>query len=172
MMTDVSNIQKTRLDTASNEHLTALAAAGAAAFGYTSTLKLDNKLAQLLRLRVSQINNCTYCLTVHHAAARAAGIPQAQVDTLSAWWETQLFTDAERAALVYAEALTRQADTTVAGRFQQVHDELAFHFAEDVLIEIVGVVVNMNIWTRLKLAEGAMPTPEVPAAKARPTRFN
>jgi hypothetical protein len=77
-------------------------------------------------------------------------------DFLSAWWETQLFSEAERAALQYAEALTRTADTTVARPFQQYHDSLAAYFDEPAMLEIVAVVINMNIRTRLKLAEGAM----------------
>ncbi|MGY1794263.1 carboxymuconolactone decarboxylase family protein [Geodermatophilus sp. SYSU D00525] len=156
-MTEVK-IHTTRLDTRANDALATIADAGAAAFGHTAELTLDGRLAQLLRLRVAQINNCTYCLTVHHRAARDVGVPQAEIDLLSAWWETRLFSDAERAALAYAEALTRASDTTVAQAFQRYHDELAAHFDEAAMREIVGVVVNMNTWTRLKLAEGAMPS--------------
>ena len=156
-MTDVQ-IQSTRLDPRANEPLMAIANAGAAAFGYTAELTLDGQLAQLLRLRVAQINNCTYCLTVHYRAARDVGVPQAKIDLLTAWWETRLFSDAERAALEYAEALTRASDTTVTQAFQQYHDRLTAHFDEAEMVEIVAVVINMNIWTRLKLAEGAMPS--------------
>ena len=156
----MSNVQihTTRLDPTANEALMALATAGAAAFGYTAELTLDGRLAQLLRLRVAQINNCTYCLDVHYRAARDVGVPQAKIDFLTAWWETQLFSDAERAALEYAEALTRASDTTVRQAFQQYHDTLTAHFDEAAMLEIVAVVINMNIWTRLKLAEGAMPS--------------
>jgi len=151
-------IHPTRLDPTANEALMAIAAAGAAAFGYTAELTLDRQLAQLLRLRVAQINNCTYCLNVHYGAARDLGVPQGKIDFLTAWWETRLFSDAERAALEYAEALTRASDTTVSAAFQQFHDKLTAHFDEATMLEIVGVVVNMNVWTRLKLAEGAMPS--------------
>ena len=82
------------------------------------------------------------------------------MDCLTAWWETRLFSTAERAALEYAEALTRAADTSVRQAFQQYHDNLAAHFDEAAMLEIVAVVINMNIWTRLKLAEGAMPAPD------------
>lgn len=157
-MSDVQ-IHTTRLDPTTNEELMAIAKAGAAAFGYTARLSLDGGLAQLLRLRVAQINNCTYCLNVHYGAARDLGIPQIKIDCLTAWWETQLFTAAERAALQYAEALTRACDTTVRQAFQQYHDQLAAHFGEAAMVEIVAVVINMNIWTRLKLAQGAMPSP-------------
>ncbi len=156
-MSDVQ-IHTTRLDPAANASLMAIADAGAAAFGYTAELGLDGQLAQLLRLRVAQINNCTYCLNVHYSAARNIGIPQVKIDLLTAWWETQLFSEAERAALEYAEALTRVSDTTVAKAFQQYHDKLTIHFDEAAMLEIVAVVVNMNVWTRLKLAEGAMPS--------------
>ena len=156
-MTDVQ-IHSTRLDPRANEPLMAIANAGAAAFGYTAELTLDGQLAQLLRLRVAQINNCTYCLTVHYRAARDVGVPQTKIDLLTAWWETRLFSDAERAALEYAEALTRASDTTVTQAFQQYHDKLTAHFDEAAMVEIVAVVINMNIWTRLKLAEGAMPS--------------
>lgn len=151
-------VRTTRLDPTANEPLMAMAKAGAASFGHTAELGLDGRLAQLLRLRVAQINNCTYCLDVHYGAARKAGIPQAKIDFLTAWWETQLFSDAERAALEYAEALTRASDTTVTQAFQQYHDKLATHFDTATMLEIVAVVINMNIWTRLKLAEGAMPS--------------
>ena len=152
-----ATIRRTRLDLPANEPLMTIAEAGAAAFGYTAELTLDFEVAQLVRLRVAQINNCTYCLNIHYTAARRAGIAQAKIDTLTAWWETRLFTDAERAALKYAEALTRASDTSVTQSFQLYHDELADHFDEAAMREVVAVVINMNIWTRVKLAEGAMP---------------
>lgn len=156
-MSDVQ-FHTTRLDPAANEPLMAIAKTGAAAFGYTAQLRLDRQLAQLLRLRVAQINNCAYCLNVHYGAARDVGVPQVKIDCLTAWWETRLFSDAERAALGYAEALTRASDTTVTQAFQQYHDKLTPHFDEAAMLEIVAVVINMNVWTRLKLAEGAMPS--------------
>ena len=146
-----------RLDASENEALIGLARMGAAAFGYKAELRIDRQLAQLLRLRVSQLNNCTYCLELHYEAARAAGIPRAKIDTLSAWWETDLHSEAEQAALRYTEALTRAADTDADAAFQRFHDALAEHFSPEEILEIVGVVVNMNVWTRIKLAEGAMP---------------
>ncbi len=69
-----------------------------------------------------------------------------------------MFTPAEHAALNYTETLTRIADTTVADRFETHHAELAEHFSGPEVIEIAAIVINMNVWTRLKLAEGATPT--------------
>ena len=151
-------IEISRIDSSSHELLIRLSRLGADTFGYKAELSVDKELAQLLRLRVAQINNCTYCLIRHYEAARDLGTSQTKLDTLTAWWETQLFSPAEQAALAYTEALTRSGDTTVHSQFQSYHDHLADHFDEAQILDIIGVVINMNIWTRLKLAEGAMPT--------------
>jgi AhpD family alkylhydroperoxidase len=148
-MTEVT-VTNRRADSSANEDLTQLARHGADAFGYKANLRIDRKLAQLLRLRVSQINNCTYCLNLHYQAARDAGIPRPVIDTLTAWWETDFHDDAARAAFAYAEAITRVADATVADDFGARHDALAAHFSQEEILEIIGVVINMNVWTRLK----------------------
>jgi AhpD family alkylhydroperoxidase len=156
---DDVHLAKHRLDASENDALIGMARMGAEAFGYTADLAIDRGLAELLRLRVSQLNNCTYCLNLHYQAAREAGITRAKIDTLTAWWETELHSEAEQAALRYAEALTRAADTDRDSAFKRFHDALAEHFSPAQILEIVGVVVNMNVWTRIKLAEGAMPGP-------------
>jgi AhpD family alkylhydroperoxidase len=158
-MGDDVEIANHRADATQNESLIALARMGADAFGYRAELGIDRGLAQLLRLRVSQLNNCTYCLKLHHEAARDAGIPRAKIDTLTAWWETDLHSEAEQAALRYTEALTLAPEAIAEQPFQRVHDGLAKHFDAEKTLEIIGVVLNMNLWTRLKLAEGAMPGP-------------
>jgi AhpD family alkylhydroperoxidase len=158
-MADHVQVANRRLDASENEALIGMARMGADAFGYTAKLRIDPQLAQLLRLRVSQLNNCSYCLSLHHEAAREAGIPRAKIDTLTAWWETELHSEAEQAALRYAEALTRAAETDRDAAFQRFHEALAEKFSPEEILEIVGVVVNMNVWTRIKLAEGAMPGP-------------
>src|SRR5215217_4711959 len=106
-MADDVRVATRRLDASESKALIGMARMGADAFGYTAELRIDRGLAQLLRLRVSQLNNCTYCLNLHYQAARAAGIPRGKIDTLTAWWETELHSEAEQAALRYAEALTR-----------------------------------------------------------------
>jgi AhpD family alkylhydroperoxidase len=158
-MADDVQVAKRRLDASGNEALIGMARMGADAFGYKAELRIDRGLAQLLRLRVSQLNNCTYCLNLHYEAARKAGIPRAKIDTLTAWWETELHSEGEQAALRYTEALTRAADTDRDAAFQRFHDALAQHFSPEEMVEIVAVIVNMNVWTRIKLAEGAMPGP-------------
>jgi AhpD family alkylhydroperoxidase len=155
-MSDVT-VSNRRADSSANEDLAKLARHGADTFGYKANLRIEHRLAQLLRLRVSQINNCGYCLNLHHEAARDAGIPRPVIDTLTAWWETDFHDDAARAALAYTEAMTRIADATVADDFGLRHAALAEHFSQEEILEIIGIVINMNVWTRLKLAEGATP---------------
>ena len=130
-----------------------LARAMAKAFGYTADLAFDQQLAQLVRLRVAQINNCSYCLILHAETSRTIGINPAKIDNLGSWWESELFDDAERAALEYCDALTA-GDTP---GFADVHNRAAAHFGSTEIAELAAIIINMNVWTRLKLAQGATP---------------
>ena len=121
--------------------------------GYTAALSVDGQLAQLLRLRVSQLNPCSYCLILHTRAAGDQGIPAEKIAHLASWRESTLFTREERAALDYCEALT-DYDLAV---FAAKHDALRKCFDEKAVAEIAAIVINMNLWTRLKLAQGATP---------------
>ena len=155
---DDPKMEKRRFDPAQNESLTDVMGRFAKAFGYTAEdLTVEPKLAQALRLRVSQLNHCTFCMTLHAQAARDVGLSRAQVDTLNAWWETDLYTDAERAALAYCDVLTLQAETSAQHPFQEVHDRLAEHFSEREITDVAAIVINMNAWTRFKMASGEMP---------------
>jgi len=136
----------------------AIAREMAAAVGYTATLSVDAGLAQLLRLRVAQLNPCSYCLILHTAAAREAGLNPAKIAHLASWRESTMFGADEAAALAYTEALT-VFDTT---DFATQHEQLARFFDEKSVAEIAAVVINMNVWTRLKLAQGAVPVLDDP----------
>jgi AhpD family alkylhydroperoxidase len=134
----------------------------AARFGYTAELSLNPRLAELLRLRVSQLNPCSYCLILHTRVAYRLGIPADVVAHLAGWRESAMFSPAEKVALAYCEGLT----TYDIARFARLHDELRIHFDESEIAEIAAVIINMNDWTRLKLAQGAVPvedaTPSAP----------
>jgi AhpD family alkylhydroperoxidase len=125
----------------------------AKAVGYTADLSVDGQLAQLLRLRVSQINACSYCLILHTRAAQDQGILEEKIAHLASWRESGLFSAAQQAALRYCEALSGY---DLAG-FPATHSALAEHFDEKTIAEIAAIIINMNLWTRLKLAQGAMP---------------
>jgi len=130
-----------------------LAKSMAKAFGYTADLELDQQLAQLIRLRVAQVNNCSYCLILHSKAARDRDILDAKIDGLGSWWESHLYTKPERAALAYCDALTDGRDPG----FHAIHEAASEHFSERGIAELAAIIINMNVWTRLKLAQGATP---------------
>src|SRR5690606_15107073 len=76
----------------------------AEAFGYTAkNLKTDSKLAQLIRLRVAQKNECAYCVILHAKTAREIGIQAEKVDNISSWYNSELFSIKEKAALAYCD---------------------------------------------------------------------
>ena len=110
-------------------------------------------LSALLRLRVAQLGACAYCVILHSRTAREIGIDPARVDNLAAWWQSPLYSESELAALAYCDALTNGVDPD----FQAKHDAARAHFEEVEIAEIAAIVINMNVWTRLKLAQGATP---------------
>lgn len=137
-----------------HEHAKAMAGS----VGYQAKLSIDGQLAQLLRLRVAQINPCSYCLILHSKAAVDQGISAERIAHLPSWRESTLFSPSERAALTYCEALT----VFDQERFAAAHDAAARLFDERQIAEIAAVVINMNLWTRLKLAQGATPVSAAP----------
>lgn len=121
--------------------------------GYTADLSVDGQLAQLLRLRVAQMNPCSYCLILHTQAAEDQGIHKAKIAHLASWQESTLFSETEQAALDYCEALTAYDLIN----FPAIHETLSEYFDEKQIAEIAAIVINMNLWTRLKLAQGQTP---------------
>ncbi|WP_420862586.1 carboxymuconolactone decarboxylase family protein [Algirhabdus cladophorae] len=124
--------------------------------GYTADMAVEKQLAQLLRLRVAQMNACSYCLILHTKAAHDQGIHPAKVAHLASWQESTMFDAAEQTALSYCEALTAY---DLAG-FAPLHEAMTEHFSETEIAEVAAIVINMNLWTRLKLAQGATPVLE------------
>ena len=86
------------------------------------------------------------------------GIPADVVAHVAAWRESALFSPAEKVALAYCEGLTMYD----IAQFARLHDELRVHFDEKEIAEIAAVIINMNVWTRLKLAQGATPVADEP----------
>ena len=121
--------------------------------GYTADLSIDDQLAQLLRLRVAQMTPCSYCLILHTDAAHERGIAKEKIAHLASWRESAMFNETERATLAYCEALT---DYDLKS-FATCHATLTSYFDEKMIAEIAAIVINMNLWTRLKLAQGQVP---------------
>lgn len=107
---------------------------------------LDHQLQELVFLRVSQINGCGYCMDMHATALRKAGIEPRKLDTLPAWHESRFFDERERAALGWAEALTRLPDGAPS---DVAFNALAPHFDEKGISDLSMAVAVINAWNRL-----------------------
>ena len=122
---------------------------------------LDRKLIDLVFLRVSQINGCAYCVDLHAHDLRKAGESARRINALSAWHETRLFDAAERAALTWAEAVTRIVETHAP---DAVYQSLCEHFSERQIGELTYAIALMNMLNRTGIAlRKALPEPEAAA---------
>lgn len=118
---------------------------------YLAGCGLEHSLLELVKIRCSQINGCAFCLDMHTKDARAAGETEQRIYTLSAWHETPFFSDRERAALAWAERLTRVADGGVP---QDLFDETRKQFSEKEVADLTWAVVAINGWNRIALSFG------------------
>jgi AhpD family alkylhydroperoxidase len=107
---------------------------------------LGPRLSGLVKLRVSQINGCAYCLDMHARELREAGEDPRKLDTLAGWRESRLFDARERAALGWAESLTRIEATNAA---DADYAPLVEHFDQTGIAELTFLVVEINGWNRL-----------------------
>ena len=110
---------------------------------------IERPLFELIKIRASQINGCAYCLDMHTKDARRAGETEQRIYALSAWRETPFFTDRERAALEWTEALTRVAETHVP---DEVFDRVSRQFKEEEIVALTFGVVVINSWNRLAIS--------------------
>jgi AhpD family alkylhydroperoxidase len=107
---------------------------------------IDHRLRELLRLRVSQLNGCAYCVDMHSKNARAVGETQLRLDALPVWSEAPFFSDAERAALAFAEAMVTMADSHVPST---AYSALAEHYGPDEIGALVALVVTVTAWNAI-----------------------
>jgi AhpD family alkylhydroperoxidase len=119
------------------------------AFSKAAADGLDPVLAELVKIRASQINRCAYCLDMHITDARKAGESEQRIYLLSAWEEVPgVYTDKERAALALTEAVTVLSEGFVP---DGVYARAAEHFAEQELARLVATIVAINAWNRFSV---------------------
>ena len=119
---------------------------------------LDVELTELVKIRVSQINNCAFCLQYHLNIARRIGVDAAKLDLVATWREAGIFTAREMAALSWAEQVTNCAKHS--GR-DDAWAELARHFSSSEAVFLTVAVATINTWNRLSGAfHFAPPIPE------------
>jgi AhpD family alkylhydroperoxidase len=115
---------------------------------------LEKPLVELVRLRASQINGCAYCIDLHAADARKAGEDARRLATLSVWHETPFFSDRERAALAWTEAVTRVADSHVP---DAVWEQVRPQFTPEEIVDLTLLVSTINAWNRFAIAFRKLP---------------
>jgi AhpD family alkylhydroperoxidase len=116
---------------------------------YLSQSGLEQELQDLVHLRASQINGCAYCIDMHWKDLRAEGVDEQKLYGLDAWEESPYYTDRERAALAWTEAVTRLDDRHVSDPVYQVARRF---FSEKELADLTLCVVAINGWNRLNIA--------------------
>jgi len=130
---------------------------------YLGTCGVEEPLLHLVRLRASQINGCAYCLDMHWKDLRVRGESEQRLYSLDAWRESPYYTDRERAALAWTEAVTLITDGHVS---DTVHQQVRPHFTEKELSDLTLAVATINAWNRLSIAARLVPGTYQPAPVA------
>ncbi|HVK16675.1 MAG TPA: carboxymuconolactone decarboxylase family protein [Fimbriiglobus sp.] len=130
---------------------------------YLGKCGLEHQLIELVKIRASQINGCAYCLDMHTQDARASGETEQRIYALSAWRETPFFTERERAALAWTEAVTLIG----GGVPDAVYEEARQQFGESELADLTWAVVAINAWNRLAISFRPVPGTYKPHLRAQ-----
>ncbi len=110
---------------------------------------LDSSLVELVKIRASQINGCAFCLHMHTRDARAKGESEQRIYLLDAWRESPLYSERERAALAWTEAVTLVSETHVP---DEVFAEAKAQFSDEALAQLTLLIVAINGWNRFAIA--------------------
>lgn len=113
---------------------------------YVHQSDLESSLIELVKMRASQLNSCAYCIDMHSKDARKAGETEQRLYALSAWHETPFFTERERAALEWTEALTKLSSTHIT---DELYDSVKQHFTDEEMVVLTMAIVAINGWNRL-----------------------
>lgn len=121
---------------------------------YLHDCGLEEALLNLIYLRASQINGCAYCLDMHWKDLRASGESEQRLYLLGAWRESPFYTDRERAALEWTEALTLITNGHVP---DEIYEKVRQHFNDKELSDLTLAVVSINGWNRLNISARTVP---------------
>lgn len=111
--------------------------------------KIEQNLLHLIELRVSQLNGCAFCIDMHSKDLRAAGETEQRLYLLDAWRESPFYTERERAAFAWAEAVTFVTNGHVS---DEVYQQARQQFSEEELVDLTFAVTTINTWNRLNIA--------------------
>jgi AhpD family alkylhydroperoxidase len=124
---------------------------------------LEQSLMELVKTRASQINGCAFCIDMHTKDARKRGETEQRLYLLNAWREAPCYTDRERAALAWTEAVTLIAETHAP---DDVYNEVRAHFSEAETVNLTMLIGAINTWNRLSISFRAIPQVKVSASTA------
>jgi AhpD family alkylhydroperoxidase len=132
---------------------------------YLHQCGLEKGLLGLIKVRVSQMNGCAFCLDMHWKSLRLLGESETRLFSLDAWRECPFYSDRERAALAWAEALTR---ITEGHAPDAVYEEVRHHFDQKELADLTLAVAAINAWNRVLISSRAIPGAYVPVKESGP----
>ncbi len=115
---------------------------------YVKQSGLETSLIELVRLRSSQINGCAYCIDMHTKDAREEGESEQRLYGLSAWRESPFYTEREKAALAWTEAITKISDRQIP---DDVYERATKQFSQKELVDLTLAVIAINSWNRLSI---------------------
>ena len=116
---------------------------------YVNNSAIEKPLLNLIKLRASQINGCAYCVNLHANEAKKDGESDRRINTLVVWKESPFFTDRERAALAWTEAVTLVA---TSGVHENLYKETLNYFSEKELVDLSMAIVTINSWNRMAVS--------------------
>lgn len=116
---------------------------------YSRNSSIPYELVELVKLRASQINGCANCVNLHVKTLRKLGETEQRLDNMVVWWEADCFSEREKAALAWAEAVTLVADTRVP---DDVYERARAEFSEPELVDLTFAVITINAHNRLAVA--------------------
>lgn len=129
---------------------------------YLAESSIDPALCELVKLRASQINGCAYCIDMHTKDARARGETEQRLYGLVAWREAPYYTERERAALEWTEALTSIAENHVP---DELYEQTRRQFSEQEIVDLTLAVVTINAWNRIAISFRSEPGTYQPASR-------
>jgi AhpD family alkylhydroperoxidase len=115
---------------------------------YSANCGLEPELLDLIKLRASQINGCSYCIDMHTKDARTRGESEQRLYSLSVWNEVPYYTERERAALELTESITLIADKRVTDK---IYEQAQKQFSEEELVKLVIGISIINVWNRFAI---------------------
>ena len=117
---------------------------------------IPSRTLELVHLRASQINGCSFCVDMHARDLKKAGETDERIFAVAAWHDSPYFTEVERAALALTEAVTRLSDRTNAVP-DEIWADAARHYEEPALASLVLSIATVNLWNRLNVATRQVP---------------